>query len=69
MKYLTFSMRDRRLTNEPISTNKGSIDRKMNVLSRCIIKITHLLVGMFSEFFKIKFYFRTFMLFSKQAVI
>ncbi len=47
-------MRDRRLTNEPISTNKGSIDRKMNVLSRCIIKITSLLVGMFSEFFKIK---------------
>ena len=49
-------MRDRRLTNEPISTNKGSIDRKMNVLSRCIIIITSLLVGMFSEFFKIKMF-------------
>ena len=50
-------MRDRRLTNEPISTNKGSIDRKMNVLSRCIIIITSLPVGMFSEFFKIKIFF------------
>ena len=28
----------------------------MNVLSRCIIIITSLLVGMFSEFFKIKIF-------------